>query len=288
MTKTIATNISDRDFELFEKRVDELGMSKSDYIKQLIFDDIGIKQSILKPVNNDGLLEKLKKAFGVVEEPKTTPKKVKQSRNGRNPNSIWNPTQTDRKAVKGEIILKGERIMSRHINTIKKSYTPFLLDINDVLFLDEYYTNQGHFIKKDIAFIGDFLNIRSESTVKKYMAYIVDGVFDKVIDEFKNKMDKITFTCTVDGKITMNNDLTSINVNSAREIIAIVENKGFSETLVLNLQKAYEYTPSLEVRIICENYNNSQLLDLLKQPNKNVVLNNPSKRRNVIRNNGVI
>jgi hypothetical protein len=286
--KTIATNIPDRDFEIFEKRVDELGISKSDYIKKLVYDDIGIKHGILKPTSNNGMLGRLKKVFGVVEEPKTVPKKVKQSRNGRSPNSIWNPTQTDRKATKGEIILKGERIMSRHLNSLKKSYTAFLLDINEVLFLDEYYTKQGHFIKRDIAFIGDFLNIRSESTVKTYMAYIVDGVFDKIINEFKSKMDKITFTCTSDGKIAMNNGLTSINVNSAREIIAIVENKGFSERLVLDLQKAYDYAPSLEVRIICENYNNSQLLNLLRQPNKNVVLNNPSKRRNVIRNNGVI
>ena len=58
--------------------------------------------------------------------------------------------------------------------------------------------------------------------------------------------------------------------------------------VIWDLQRTYSKYDAFYIRAICENYCNPHLLRLLESKQETHIENNPSKRRNIIRNGGMI
>lgn len=290
MSKTIATNLNDKEFNLLEKRIDELGMSKSNYIKKLVFDDIGIEQTIQKPIKPMSMLDRLKKAFGVsedvvVEVTQTKEENVEFTRY-RDLNDVWEPSKT----VKNNNSHMNERTYFFDYETGLVKYKSSngtcykSCSLNELLIIHEF----NPIYRKDVVELRRILKRHpADNSFAGLIHQYQEGMFDEIISNFKNKVTKCKFKSYY-GMLWFMGVESTISESSAKELVGIIGNKGFSETLVYKLCKSYSQCNDVDVRIVCENYNNPQLLDLLKEPNKHATLNNPTKRRNVIRNNGVL
>lgn len=113
--------------------------------------------------------------------------------------------------------------------------------------------------------------------------------FDSVLTKYKQNLQKARFTIK-DGNLCVNKVDTNISVKMAIEWIQILVNASKKQAKILELQKA---NPSINpdmIRIVCDSYDNPKLNKLLKENSKKkmFVENNPSKRRNIIANGGLI
>jgi hypothetical protein len=113
--------------------------------------------------------------------------------------------------------------------------------------------------------------------------------FDSVLTKYKQNLHKARFTLK-NGYICVNKADTNISMKTANEWIQILANTDKKQAKIIELQKAnVDINPDM-IRIICDSYDNPKLLKLLKDNESNhmFVENNPSKRRNIIANGGLL
>lgn len=289
--KVINGRVSNETYNLVEKKCETIGLNKSQYVTSLILKDLGLKKEVPKQ-QSESMLDKLKKAFGVndkqVVQLCTPPKKEhkKEFMRYRSPNAIWKPSET----VKKNNAKMWDREYKFNYETgliewkSSNGVTYKVCSLNELLIIHEC----NPVYRKEVVQLRKQLNKHpADNSFARLIDLYQNGIFNEIISIFKTNVLKCKFKSYFNKLWFMGTEST-ITVSTAKELVSIIENKGFSEVLVYKLCKSYPSCNPVEVRIVCENYNNSQLLDLLNQTNKNVVLNDPSKRRNLIRNNGVI
>lgn len=216
-----------------------------------------------------------------VETSKPQPKRIK---NSPNPNAIWIPPQSARKEYRGKLTYIGERISAQHINSIKKSHTDLKIRMSGLLVINEIYQINKEFKVKDIKEFQDIFHLKKH-TVQQLLWNLMESNFEEIISTFKKEIADVKFDIADTGNfIAMNGRMSDISISSAREIVSIMQNANRHEIKIWELQQSYNYNDPLHIRIIADNYNNPNLLNLLKQTPTVEVVNNPSKRRNIIRN----
>ena len=129
----------------------------------------------------------------------------------------------------------------------------------------------------------------SQNTVSKAIYNIRHNKeLTHLLDLLHNKVKHCRFELTNDGFLKIGKTLTSINKELALEWCVQCQNNDDIHKIICLLHKAYPEIDKMQIKIVCENYDNSKLLDLIKEEKKPFIENNPSKRRNIIENNGGI
>ena len=181
-------------------------------------------------------------------------------------------------------ILRGSDLLSK--TTSNKGYRHTHWNIDNILLIREYLEDNPNPSHKKINSWAEYIN-KSARSLQRLIYTLQEGILDEVISDFKSKMECIEFGI-INDYVYMNGRKSTLTIKDAKEIVILISNNGFKEETVWNLVNVYSYCESLEVRVICENWDNPTLLRLLKNNNNSdFVQNNPSKRRNMIRN-GVI
>lgn len=291
--KIVNGRVSKETYDLVEKKCKDMGLNKSQYVTSLILKDLGLEKELPKTKQqNESILDKLKKAFGVADDQVVqsctptvkTPKK--EYTRYRSLNAIWEPSETVKRSHSN---MEDRKYYFDYETGLIEYKAPNNVcykccSLNELLILQEC----NPIYRKDVVALRKLLKKHpADNSFAGLIYQYKNGMFDEIISNFKNNVGNCKFKI-YSNKLWFMGVESTITVSTAKELISIIENKGFSEVLVHKLCKSYSAFNEVEVRIVCENYDNTQLLSLLKEPNKNVVLNNPSKRRNVIRNNGVI
>ena len=112
--------------------------------------------------------------------------------------------------------------------------------------------------------------------------------FDNVLKKYNNNLAKARFSIK-NNMLCVNKINTNIPISTAKEWIHILSNTTFKQKKILDFQKANPDIDKNMIRIVCDSYNNNQLFSLLKNVKKDTfVENNPSKRRNLIKNGGLL
>ena len=284
--KTLCGRVDKKTYDLLQQKCDEMGLNKSQYISSLIRKDLELEKDIItEPKIETGMLSSLKKAFGVTEikipNVKTKPKRIK---NSPKPEAIWIPPHSARKEYKGKLKHIGEKITAQHINSAKNSHSDLRITMSELLVINEVYQINKEFKVKDIKEFQKIFHLKKH-TVQQLLWNLMESNFDEVISEFKKEIANVKFDIAGVGNfIVMNGRMSELTIQSAKEIVSIMQNANRHEIKIWELQQSYRYNDPLHIRIIADNYDNSDLLNLLKNTTLVEVVNNPSKRRNIIRN----
>lgn len=295
--KTIAGRVSDETHKLLMEKCEELGLNQSQYITKLVHKDLGVESKVLKPEHQTGkgILSSLKKAFGVKTEPmnncdmpsvKTHKAHHKRNKNSSKPDSIWIPPKVAKKEYKGELIHIGEKIRVIHTHTSKNSYNDLKATMSEVSIINEVYKSKNHFKIMDVNEFKKAFHLKA-STLGKLLWNVKEGNFENLIATYKNEISNMDFALSDIGNfIEINGRTADISISVARDIVTIMQNANNHEVKIWELQQGYRYLDPYHVRVIGDNYDNPKLLNLLKDEPLIEVVNNPSKRRNLIMNGG--
>ena len=129
----------------------------------------------------------------------------------------------------------------------------------------------------------------SPNTIAKAIYNIRENTeLTHLLDLLHTKVKNCRFEVTKDGYLKIGKQITKIKKELAREWCLQCQNDGNVHEKIYDLHKAFPNIDKMQIKIVCENYDNSVLLDLLKEDKKIFIENNPSKRRNIIENNGGI
>ena len=266
------------DFLAFKKYVElKLGLI-SNRISGTDNDDskkTALKETVKsKPTNT---IETLSKKNSVsITKPKKKGRKVRD-------NDVYEPTvnsKTDWSKLK---LLKDGSI----INDLPKKFK-LPVGLNELLYimeLDNPHMKRG--IAKKLMNIYSINNI----TFGKLIHNIREtNNFDGVIDEYHRRLFDAKFRIK-NGVIYVNNTNTGVSVSTASEWVQILANTDKKQGKILEIQRQYSNLNKDMIRIICDSYNNPKLNTLLSFDNSSkkstFIENNPSKRRNLIRNGGM-
>ena len=159
------------------------------------------------------------------------------------------------------------------------------IDLNILLYIRE--CDKQHMNRATMKFLMSKYDIKY-GTFGKIVYNIRNGNFNNIIRDYYAKIKKAKFSIK-NNKICVNKTNTNIPLQTAKEWIHIIVNSEYKQKSIIGLQKENSEFDKDIVRIICDSYNNSELLKLLKNVNKNTfVENNSSKRKNIISNGGLI
>lgn len=231
----------------------------------------------IKSVNQDK-----PKNDGKVKKSTNVKKKQILKRGRANKNAPYAPNKSMKTKWKHLELLDDGRIINRSNRT-------YILPIhlNELLYLQEKINN-------------GFTFAESRQLMKKYdmlpgifgkLVYNLTETdsFEKVFKKYEDNLKKAKFS--IENKyIYVNNVNTNIPVKLAREWVQILANTSKKQEKILALQSANKDIDSDMIRIVCDSYNNSHLNAMIKNNEKTMsfVENNPSKRKNLIMNGGLI
>lgn len=112
--------------------------------------------------------------------------------------------------------------------------------------------------------------------------------FDSIFKKYHSNLEKAKFSIK-NNMLCVNKTNTNIPLATAKEWIAIMANANNKQSKIMDLQMEHKDIDKNMIRIVCDSYDNTQLIKLLKNVKKNTFIeNNPSKRRNMIRNGGLL
>lgn len=128
----------------------------------------------------------------------------------------------------------------------------------------------------------------NNNTIGKLIYNIRENSFDKIVKKYYNSIKKVKFEI-YDGYLRVNGEKTTISVSKAREWVDLMFNSNRKQSKILEIVNANPSIGKNLIHVICDNYNNSELLSLIKEPEKEPFIeNNPSRRKNLIMNGGVL
>ena len=279
--KTVATNISDEQYTLLLQKVNEIGTSKADYLRRLLQNDlknetISVTISAKPQASTEGMLSKLKRQFGVTE----TPAKKHTNHNIKNEWVCPNSSKFD---YKGTPCVYHNEFGIYTPNNRKKFY-PLKLGVSGLLLLHRFISSKNVFLVEDYRKLTKMLNFRK--SVPKFIYNYQKGKFDDFLESL-NTYRNIEFSVSYDNRIRMNNIRTDVSVSLARELVSIINYRGYSDKLIYDLCHSCSCS-EVNAFIICLNHTDPNLLRVLKKKDELFVENDPSKRRNLIRNGGIL
>ena len=190
--KNISSNVPNETYKLMVQKCEELGLNKSQYIKLLINNDLGIKNVVLKPKKEtQGILSHLKSAFGVKEITEITSENVEKSskkriRNSSNNNAQWVIPNSAKSNYLGELNYLGEQIRVKHINpkSHKNSVTKLKINMSELLVIREEYTSKKGFAVGEVREFAQKFNIK-QITLNRIIYNLIEGNFEELISDFK-------------------------------------------------------------------------------------------------------
>lgn len=188
-------------------------------------------------------------------------------------NSVCNEWKNISLQKDGKLVTKGH-----------KTYT-LPVDLNQLFYIieeDTPYMNR----RMSKKLMNEFeVNI---STWGKLIYNIRINNFDDIIVNYNERIRRIKFSLDDNDDILIDNKKTTISKDLAYDWIQIIINSNHKEKDILKIQKSNNNYDKYNIRMICDNYNNKQLLKLLEKPKiKSFIENNPSKRKNLIMNGGI-
>lgn len=268
--KNLSVAVTDDVYASVKSRSNSLDLSISEYLRNLINQDL---ESVPVETIDDSmsLLDRLGNAFGGVI-------KAVQPTTSKEMELEWVIPKTFQKPYLN-LFLRREDLFGAAVNN--HVYCTHW-NINDILYLKEAITYEP-FVPGDAKLLANILN-KSSQGVTRMVWNIQEGYLDQIIDEFKGKMSEIDFDSveqhhSFSNLLTMNDEVTSMSIQTARELVDLMNVNGYSESTIWHTIKSYPNNDSLEVRVVCENYDNGQLLRLLHEEKGFVFENNPQKRR---------
>ena len=277
--RTIATNIDETTFEAMMLKCDELNVNRSEYLRNLICKDVN---PVVETEPKISMLDRLKQAFGTSDI--TVVKSQMKSRVRRNfdKNDVWIPLEAHKKPYLN-CFIRNNMIMG---HGKKDKVYPTRWSIDEVLMVRELFLLQHQFLNKHIGSIVTVCNKQKQS-VQRMCWNIESGNLEELIKDYKSQFTLLNFG-KLKGKIIVNGIDSKIPTSLAKEMISIVTNSSNYEVVIWDLQRTYSKYDAFYIRAICENYCNPHLLRLLESKQETHIENNPSKRRNLIRNGGMI
>ena len=140
---------------------------------------------------------------------------------------------------------------------------------------------------------GDFKELYKEfesnnNTMGKIIYNIREHSFDKILHKYYESIKKVKFAIR-DGYLKVNGQVTDVSKNKANEWVQLMFNANMKQKTVREIMASNPNLPKNLIHLVCDNYDNNNLLNLVKPVDKGQFIeNNPSRRRNLIRNGGVL
>lgn len=140
---------------------------------------------------------------------------------------------------------------------------------------------------------GDFRRLYKDfesnnNTMGKIIYNIREHSFDKILHKYYESIKKVKFELE-DGYLKVNGEKTKVTKSKANEWIQLMFNSNRKQKTILNIKNTNKTFSKTLIHVICDNYDNNGLLDIIKPDEKGEFIeNNPSRRRNLIRNGGIL
>ena len=159
------------------------------------------------------------------------------------------------------------------------------VDVYDLLYIvecDENGLTHGEF--KDL--YKEFES--NNNTMGKIIYNIREHSFDKILHKYYESIKKVKFAIK-DGYLQVNGQVTGVSKSKANEWVQLMFNSNTKQKTVRDIMTANHKIPKNLIHLVCDNYDNNNLLNLVKPADKGQFIeNNPSRRRNLIRNGGIL
>lgn len=250
-------------------------------------------QDIVKSLDID---KKHKKSFDEKVSGKKTVKKYSKKKKSGKDSSISERKRNARRLKDSDVYVPNESVSRLWKNIVlrpdgsllSKGHKKFVLpvNLNELLYIiekDTPYMNRG--LSKELQ---SKFNVNI-STWGKLIYNIRCNSFDDIIVDYYNRIHKIKFKVNDDNELLIDKVNTHISKNLVYDWLQLMNNSNHKEETILNIQESNPKFDKYNIRIICDSYNNNVLSKLVaKPPVKEFVENNPSKRRNLINNGGLL
>ena len=281
---TVTTNVSPKLWGEINKRINELDMSKSDYLKELISKDCGIDIEIKKErTSKNNIFSCLEKQFGAkVKLTETTPTIFKQTGNTHlndNPDDYWICAPTYKKRINVEKVKMG--VLYSRNNVKLKWEMPHILLVKSVLDCQE-----NNITNRQMKEINELFGFGYDAIFKRWVFTIQEHYLDHEIESFCKQVKSCTFESTYENIKLYG--IWEIPKQICEEICFKFMNKNHDELEIFKQIKYYTklgYHP-FPIYCICKYYNKKVLLDLLKTKTHEFNENNPQKRRELFKTMG--
>lgn len=259
-------------------------ISLSTYIREIVTDAISPSEpKVMEYQKSKTLLETIEGAFGSKANiPKTLivkqPKKREVYNNPRNPNDPWicpdhyKEDYSELKWQDGVLYYKKYR-----------GYQKWR-DMEDILYAKQVMGDKGYFTISEKNELMKSLKT-TNATISKFLVNIENGFFDRYINLQNRRIKSAKFTAK-DGYIYVSGNDTGISISNAETICYTMINCNNREKCISLNVRAYPHLNPYYIRCICENYSHDDLFQIIRKSHKKnaFIENNPSKRRNMIRN----
>ena len=170
------------------------------------------------------------------------------------------------------------------VNHGKRRNFKLPIGLNELLYFME--------IEKDLTF-QSATEIREKYNIKPgTFGKIIHNIretdnFAPLINKYKNNLKKASFSLRK-NILFINNLDTNIKMEDAKDWISIIANTNKKNSMIIKIQEGNPDVDKEIIRFICDSYDNPKLINLLKNKPHKFIENNPSKRKNLIANGGLI
>ena len=156
-----------------------------------------------------------------------------------------------------------------------------MLDINDALLIKEH----GEYTFNEFKELSKQLNV-TQPVLYRFMWNAQNGKLDSLMDEFKSKMNQVYFSVQ-DKKLFCNSESVCELIDAEIIVSQFTNRKCGKEEKIWEIIRNYSHVDELHLRILCENYQNKDLLRFFNQKKEVEVVNNREKRANLLLNGGI-
>lgn len=243
--------------------------------------DVPVKKStssILRPpFKKGGLVEKIYSAFGGELKP------IKHRRNSRNPNREYIfPNYAKLYSGKFELTEDNKIIQIRK----SRGKVYFRRSIFDVLYVHHVLSSSDKFLVKHYKMLlKRFKTDSSNQSMVNFIFNVKEGTFDEIIEEFRSRVSTARVNIEIidnHRRITINGKPSKINPSLARDIHELMSNCNDPWECIWGLVHTYQSINCADIFTVAVNYTQLRF----NEPEIRFVENNPTKRRNIIRNAG--
>lgn len=128
----------------------------------------------------------------------------------------------------------------------------------------------------------------NNNTMGKIVYNIREHNFDDIVYKYYESIKKVKFSIE-DDFLKINGHLTDVSKRKANEWIQLMFNTTKKQKTIMDIIKSNKSFSKDLVHLVCDNYDNNELLSIIKPDEKELFIeNNPSRRRNLIRNGGIL
>ncbi len=169
------------------------------------------------------------------------------------------------------------------INKGHKVYT-LPVDVYDLLYVIECDNNGLTY--------GEFKELfnkygSNNNTFGKLIYNIRKDNFKDILIKYYDSIKKVTFEFE-DNCLVINGEKFNISKKTVNDWIHLMFNSNRKQKSILNIVSGNPDIEKSIIHLVCDNYDNSKLLDILKDDDEVFVENNPTKRENLIMNGGIV